>query len=80
MDFYKELENTLREVPTRERQETGRITSKPEHKKLPYKNTCHKTIGEYFPTIDDKIKLLHYLKDHPSLPIFDQRYVKDTLK
>ncbi len=62
MDFYKELEKVDKKVPVRAQQELARYISKPDDKKFPYRNTAHKSVGEYFPTIDDKIKvILHNL-------------------
>ena len=59
MDFYKELENIPVDRPHRELQEISKIAGKEEDRKYPYRNTCHKTVGEYFPTINDKIKVIY---------------------
>lgn len=57
MDQYRELENLTKSDTTKVRQQKFKIAGQEESKKYPYKNTCHKTVGEYFPTINDKINV-----------------------
>jgi hypothetical protein len=60
MDFYRELEKIDEKVPLRKRQEMFRYSGKPDSQKFPYRNSAHKSVGEYFPSINDKIKVIHY--------------------
>jgi hypothetical protein len=58
MDFYRELEKIDRKVPLRKHQEFLRYYGKPDDQKFPYRNTARKSVGEYFASIDDKIKVI----------------------
>jgi hypothetical protein len=57
MESFKEFERYSQEMPMSQRNEIYKILSKEDSKKHPYRNTCKKTVGEYFPTIEDKIKV-----------------------
>lgn len=57
MDFYRELEKLQEKVSLRQFQELQRYKGKTDDQKLPYRNTAHKSVGEYFPNINDKIKV-----------------------
>lgn len=80
MDVLKEYENFERRPSRREEQEIARITRKENQYKYPYKNSCKKSIGEYFPSLEDKITELKYLMDHPTLPEADRKYIKEHYK
>jgi hypothetical protein len=57
MDFYKELEKIDKHVPVRDMQDITRRAAKSENRKMPYRNTANKCVGEHFPDINDKIKV-----------------------
>ena len=57
MDYFRELENTQKKITLRQSQELERYSGKKEFDKLPYRNSAHKSVGEHFPNIDDKIKV-----------------------
>jgi hypothetical protein len=57
MDYFRELESIRRQPSVNEKHEILKVMSKEETRKLPYKNTCKKGTGEYYASIDDKIKV-----------------------
>ncbi len=57
MDFYKELEKIDKHVSVRDMQDITRRAAKSEVRKMPYRNTANKCVGEHFPDINDKIKV-----------------------
>jgi hypothetical protein len=61
MDFYKLLDNQSKHIPQRQIQELERISSKVEDKKYPYRNTANRSVGEYPPTMNDRIKVIIFL-------------------
>jgi hypothetical protein len=58
MDLFKQLERMQEVKPVRQIQEIAKISGKEDNRKFPYQNTCKKTTGEYFATINDKIKVI----------------------
>jgi hypothetical protein len=64
----------------RQLHERHSVQEKPDAHKYLYKNTCKKSVGEYFATTEDKINLLKYLADHPTMPEPDKKYIKNFLK
>lgn len=80
MDLYKEFENVEKRNSHRQNQELHKITRKDEKYLLPYKNSCKKGVGEYFPSLEDKITTIKFLATHPTLPEEDKKYINSHLK
>jgi hypothetical protein len=57
MDLYKEFEKRDRPRSVVEKTELAKITRKSETQSFPLKSTCKKAPGEYFPTLNDTIKV-----------------------
>lgn len=57
MDFYKQFEEIGRKRTVKEGQEIDRITRKEESRLLPYRSTAKKGTGEFYATLEDKIKV-----------------------
>ncbi len=55
MDFLRQIENIQNQPSARDLQDLEKITSKQDDKCYMKHNTCKKTTGEYFATIEDKI-------------------------
>ena len=58
MDFLNELNKIDEHIPLRQRQELEKISRKSDERLIPYKNTCYKTTGEYFPRLQDRINVI----------------------
>jgi len=58
MDFLNELNRIDEHIPVRQRQELEKISRKSDMRLLPYKNTCYKTTGEFFPLLRDRINVI----------------------
>lgn len=80
MDFYKEFEDIGKKRTVRENQELDRISPKSEVDRFRYRNTAKKSTGEYFESKEDRITLLKKLSTHPTMPIFDKRFIKENLR
>jgi hypothetical protein len=57
MDIYKQFDALSHKRTVRDSQDVERITRKDETRIFPYKNTCKKGQGEYFSTLEDRIKV-----------------------
>jgi hypothetical protein len=80
MDFVKQFEKDDEKLTWKERMERESILGKSDDHKYPFKNTCKKSVGEYFATKQDKVNLVKYLANHPTMPIKDKELVQKTLK
>lgn len=79
MDYLREIEKIEKPLTVRQIQDIDRITPKAESSKYPYKNTMKKSTGEYFATLEDKINLVRYMAEHPTVPPADKNLIRERL-
>ena len=58
MEFYNSYLKNITPQRVRHIQEINSITYKPESYKLPYKPHIKRSVGEYYPTIEDRVKVI----------------------
>ena len=58
MDYIQKVNEISKGLTVREMQEKEKILQTPENKKYPYKNTSKVSVGEYFPSLENKLNLV----------------------
>jgi hypothetical protein len=80
MDYLREFEELQKGKTIKQLQQIERMSAKPVEHTYPYKNTCKKGTGEYFATREDKINLVKYLVNHPTVPKEDKEILSEKLQ
>jgi len=56
MEVYNQINHEMKPVRIRYLHEINNMTPKKESSKLPYKPHIKRSVGEYYPTLEDRIK------------------------
>ena len=79
MDIVRRIEDNEKGLTLRQTQEKESIMEKSNDHKYPYRNTCKKSVGEYFASLEDKLNFLKYLSTHPTMPVSDKKHIDNAL-
>ena len=80
MDYIQKVNEISQGLTVREMQEKEKVLLTPENKKYPYKNTSKVSVGEYYPTLEDKLNLVKYMSEHPTMPAVDRKVLDEALR
>ena len=58
MEFYNSYQKEQEYTRIRQIQAINSISPKPENNKLPYKPHIKRSVGEYYPTKEDRVKVI----------------------